>query len=396
MKICLISNLYPPFIIGGAEVVIEKIATELVKRKHEVVVISTNPNSEKQIEEKDGVKIYRISPLNFYNLYNYQDHNEITRLLWHGADLWNPDAYFTIKNILKNEKPDIVHIHHFKGLSSSIFSAVKNLDLPLVFTAHDCSLICPRTALLHANGDVCTEKKTLCSIYSKFQKYSIKDKVDWFVAPSQFLIDTLRLDGFFTNVKTSKIPLGVELHNERINKEYDTIDILFAGSLSKHKGVPILIEAFKRLNNENIRLHILGKGKDESEFKKMAESDKRIIFHGFVNGEKLENFYKNANISILPSICYDNSPMMIYESLVNSTPVIGSKIGGIPELIKDNYNGFLFNSENIDELENILKKLVENQSLLKELEKNAFQSAKKYSIEKHIQELEKIYIELIK
>lgn len=395
MKICLISNLYPPYVIGGAEVIIEKIAIELVNSGNEVLVISTNPKGKKQVEERDGVKIYRINPLNFYNLYNYQEHSGITRAMWHGADLWNPDSYFSVINILKKENPDIVHIHHFKGLSASVFSAVKNINIPLVFTAHDCSLICPRTALLHANGEICTEKNVLCSFYGKFQRFSINDKVDWFIAPSQFLIDELKSNGFFKDVKTSKIPLGVELNDEMIPKGYETIDILFAGGLSKHKGVHILIQAFKKLKKNNLRLHILGKGIDEAEFKDIAGNDERIIFHGFINGKELENFYKKANISVLPSICYDNSPMMIYESLVNSTPVIGSKIGGIPELIEKGYNGYLFERENTKELEKTLEDLIENIPLLRKLEKNAFESVKKYSIEKHIIELMKIYSKLI-
>ena len=74
----------------------------------------------------------------------------------------------------------------------------------------------------------------------------------------------------------------------------------------------------------------------------MAKDDKRIIFHGFVDNKEIMKFYEMINFLVIPSICYDNSPLVIYESFSTGTPVIGSDIGGIPELIKENYNGFLF------------------------------------------------------
>ena len=395
MKICLISNLYPPLVLGGAERNVEKVAIELVKKGHEVVVITTTPGKKMCVKKANGVKIYLINPLNLYNIYEYQKQPTIIKTIWHGIDLWNPDSYFSVKKILDKEKPDVVHIHHFKGLSPSIFTAVKNLNLPLVFTAHDCSLICPKSDLLHANGDICTNQRSYCSVYTSFQKYLLKNKIDWFIAPSQFLIDKLKTYGFFKDSKTTKIPLGIEFNNKK-EKTYDNIDILYAGNLSKNKGVQILIEAFKRIKYANISLHILGKGVDEAEFKKSARKDKRIIFHGFITGKNLVNFYQKSNICVIPSICYDNSPMTIYESFMSGTVVIGSKIGGIPELIKEDCNGFLFEPGNVNELRIILEKLISNPSKLKNLEQGAFKSAEKYSMKNHIMKLEKIYKSLNK
>ena len=94
-----------------------------------------------------------------------------------------------------------------------------------------------------------------------------------------------------------------------------------------HKGVHILIEAFKNIKNENIKLHILGKGTEEYTLKEIAKEDERILFHGFVEGKELQNFYENANIVVVPSICFDNSPMVIYESLMNGTPLLEVILG---------------------------------------------------------------------
>ena len=90
----------------------------------------------------DGIKVFRIKPLNLYPMYFHQEKPGIMKPFWHLMDLWNLSSYGAVKDILKKEKPDIVHIHNFKGLSLSVFSASKDLNIPVVFTAHDCSLIC--------------------------------------------------------------------------------------------------------------------------------------------------------------------------------------------------------------------------------------------------------------
>nr|WP_319372576.1 glycosyltransferase family 4 protein [uncultured Methanobacterium sp.] len=393
MKICLISNLYPPNVIGGAEITVQKTAEGLVKKGHEVLVITTS--SEDYLEEvKNGVKIYRINPINVYKTYEHEEKPLYLKPIWHGIDLWNLNVYNTVKRILKVEDPDVAHINNYKGLSLSVFSAAKYFDLPVVFTAHDCSLICPRANLLHGNGQVCDNPGSACKIYFKMNKMLINGKVDVLVAPSNFIINKLRSFGFFQHTEVKKIPLGIELDDEITGKNYETINIAYMGGLSKIKGVHILIESFKELKNDNIKLHILGKGVDEEEFRMNASSDPRIIFHGYLEQKDIMKFYKKVNISVLPSICYDNSPMMIYESLMNSIPVIGSKIGGIPELIEDGYNGFLFEPGNPEELNKILKNLISNQETLKKLEKNAYQSSLQYDISNHLKLLEEIYFNL--
>ncbi|MGZ7119928.1 MAG: glycosyltransferase family 4 protein [Methanobacterium sp.] len=397
MKVCIVSNLYPPLAFGGATGVAASSAEHLAERGHEVIVITISPDKKNYIEEINKVKVYRINPLNFFSFYDdFKDRNRpaVLKFLWHAVDLWNVDSYFEIKKILKNEAPDIVHVHNYKGISMSLFNAVKKLNIPLVFTAHDHSFMCIRAGLLKGSGEMCHNPNLGCKFYVQIQKM-LAAKPDLITAPSNFLIENFKKSGLFKDVEMIKIANPIVLGNEIHEKTYGNIDILYVGELYRHKGVETLIKAFKKLNNSNINLHLLGKIKDNSLIE-LIESDERIIFHGFLINEELNNMYQKANITVVPSICFDNSPMVIYESFVNGTPVIGSKIGGIPELIQDGYNGFLFEPGNVNELMDLLKDLIDNPKKLKDLEKGALESVKEYGTERYIEKLETIFKQILK
>lgn len=391
MKIAFISTLYPPDIMGGAEIVVEKIVNELSKRDHDVFVITTG--KEDKVENKDGIKIYRLN-FNLYFLPDFNSQNILKRLLWQLFDLLNFKAYINIRKILKKEGACLVHIHNYKGLSPLAFKAAKDLKIPLIFTAHDYSPICVRSNLLNGNGEICYRKNPACKLYNAIQSTIIGDKVDVITAPSKFVLDKLESEGLFRNAKKIVVPNPIEYTPKRYKKTYDTIDILFVGSLSKHKGPDILIKSFKKVEGDNLRLHIAGRGPMEGELRKLAEDDDRINFYGFVTGDELQNLYRMANVTVVPSIWYDNSPMVIYESFANSTPLIASRIGGIPELVNDGYNGFLFEAGNFKELERLINKIVEDPSILEVLENGAYESCKKYQLEVILEALISIYKQL--
>jgi glycosyltransferase involved in cell wall biosynthesis len=396
MKICLISNLYPPNVLGGAEVSVKKVSEELVKKGHEVIVITT-PFSENDVEIINGVKIYQVKPLNLYEIYHHPNQSMLLKPLWHIIDLWNPYDERIIKNILKTENPDVVHIHNFKGLSLSSFAPAKSLKIPLVFTAHDYSLVCMRANLLNSSGEICKNPSALCRIYNQIQKHLAKNKVDLLISPSQFVINKLKSNGLFKDVKSKKIPLGIELKNsEKYEKDYSQINILYVGNLGEHKGVHILLKAFTKIENRNIRLDIVGKGLCSGKLKSMSENDNRIKFHDFLEGEELIKMYEQANLTVVPSIWYDNSPMVIYESFSCRTPVIGSKIGGIPELIDDGFNGYLFEAGKVNELQQLLENLIDSPETLKKLEQGTYESVQRYTMDQHIKQLEKEYQKLAK
>jgi len=274
-----------------------------------------------------------------------------------------------------------------------------------VHTCHDYSILCPCSTLFCPfwKGNICKHAKFLCKIFQGLKRKTLLNP-DIVIAPSQFVLDKYISAGFFKDTKKVLLPLGIELSDINVNvdtnlskrENKENIIILYVGQLGKHKGVQVLINAFKQLKDNNIKLYIIGGGKYESDLKELAIPDKRITFYGKLLNEEVKKFYNEADILVVPSIWYDNSPMVIYEALRQGVSVVGSNIGGIPELIKDNYNGFLFEAGNAGQLKEILANIIENPENLKVLSKNASESVKQYDMNRHVERLLEVYKEAIK
>ncbi|MFB2623802.1 glycosyltransferase family 4 protein [Methanothermobacter sp. KEPCO 2] len=393
MKICMISSLYPPIIFGGASGVAHLEAEELVRRGHEVSVITTSHDNNFYEERINGVRIYRIPPFNVYTFFDNFIEKELTikKIIWQLIDRFNLFIQKHIIKILKKEKPDLIHIHNFTGFSPYVFRTVKSLKIPVIFTAHDYKIACPRATLLKGNNCVCNEERVFCSFYRKFNKLIACDP-DIMISPSTFLMQILNDREIFDKSEKVILPNPLPLKPEKVKKDYETIKIMFAGELNRHKGIEVLLEVIKLLDGYKKKFYIFGRGEYEDVLKEISKNDDEVEYYGYAAGiEDLKRFYRDVNVTLVPSLWYEVFGLVIIESFANSTPVIASRIGGIPELVINGYNGFLFEPGNVLELKELLINIIENPSILERLENNAFKSSKIYTVEEHVNKLENIY-----
>ncbi len=396
MRLLFINNFYQPFVFGGAEIGLHAEITELRRRGHQISVITLSENRKPYTEKIDDITIYRIAPFNLYPACEFQNKPLILKPLVHTIDIWNPSSYAAINKILCMEKPDIVHINNFKGISLSAFDSVKRANLPCIFTIRDYSLICPRATLLRASNKICNCTNIFCLTYKNAQNLLISGKVDAFIAPSKFIVQKMKEHAFFVNLTANILPTGINLNSASISKKYHNINILYLGALNENKGTHILIQAFNKLNHKNVTLNIVGKGPAESSLKELAGNNPNIIFHGFLSIDEKNNLLTKMNIAVVPSLWYDNGPAVVYECFNYSIPIIGSNIGGIPDLVNHGSNGMLFEPGNIDELMSILQLLIKDLALLENLERGAFAASRNYDIADHVSKLEKIYQSMIR
>lgn len=396
MKICLIAPLFQPWSVGGAEKYMDILAEEFSKNNDVFVITTQGPKPRKETNSKFRIiELKQTYPIDLYSfISNHTSIKKTRKILWYFNDIWSLSVFNQIKTILKKEKPDIIHTNGFQGMSSSLFSAIKRSNIPHIHTLHNFELF-SHWSTMFRNGQLITKFNFFDKLYLTFMK-KISSNIDVTISPSKFLMDFAQKNGFFYKSKKIIIPNGIDILKKIQPKIKSSDEFLYFGRLDEIKGIQIAIEAFKKNSSEKIKFHIVGSGPYENELKKLANHDPRIIFHGYYKFEKLQFFLNQCSYSIIPSICYENFPFSIIESFNYAVPVIGSKIGGIPEIITNNYNGFLFEPGDSNSLSRIITKTIEDNQLLNKLSQNALDSSKNHTIESVLRSTMEIYQSLLK
>lgn len=348
MEICTISELYPPEVVGGAEKHVRTVAERLVDRGHEVTVLTTGDSDRYgrtfTAETVEGVRVERIAPLNAYSPIEHPDQPGWKKPLQHAVDLWNPHPFLAVRRRLSELDPDVVHVHNFSGFSPSVFRAAAAVA-PVCHTLHDYSLlhVVPNMYLF---GET-RELPRLMSPLRRWNRATVEPYVDVVTAPSNFLLEKHRSRGLFADTRCVTLRLGTDAAAadpaaKRPPTDGEPFRLLFVGNLSEKKGVSLLASAFDDLAARDVRLDIAGKGPERERIERAAAGHDHVHVHGFVPEERLDELYRRAHATVVPSTWYDNSPMVIYESYSNATPVLGADVGGIPELVDEGETGYVF------------------------------------------------------
>lgn len=321
--------------------------------------------------------------------------------------IFNPFSYLKLNELLKEFKPDIIHLHNiFSQVSPSILLHLKNT--PTIMTIHSCELICPNILMLFPSksrnicktgfGKNCRKCIGIKYYYHKF-KFAIHKRllrnVDTFIPVSKFIKDIVKKGGYKT-IQT--IYAGIKLlEYSRMGKENN---LLYVGRLSREKGVEYLLKAMPLIIKKipMVHLDIVGDGDEKYKLEILSKElklEKNVTFIGSVSYNKVEEYYKKANIIIVSSILPDAFALIGPEAMSAGRPVIASNVGGIPEWLDDGKTGFLVDPGNSEQIAGKVIKLFSDRKLLEQMGKNARKRAEQFSIEKHVIEIENIYKELI-
>lgn len=364
MRILLVHKfLYPK---GGAETYVLKLGDMLRARGHEVQYFGLdNPKNTvgnaAEVNAADidfcaGIRRNLHAPLRI---------------------IYNADAARKLRRVLEDFAPHAVHFNNIQfHLTPSVILAAekyrqqRDRELRIVLTAHDYQLICPSHGLFDGKLRVCEKclnghylhclrgrclkdsylKSFLAALDGYFWKYSpAYDYIDTIICPSEFLRSKLDAQPRFRS-KTVTVRNFVD--PAPVGPTEKGGYVLQFGHLSKDKGTFTLLEAAKRL--PQVRFVFAGFGEAVEEIGKRPNCD----FVGFKTGAELSGLIAGASVSVCPSEIYENCPFSVLESMLQGTPVIGARIGGIPELIREGENGELFQAGNAAELEEKLRKLL--------------------------------------
>lgn len=399
-KFLIVNTYFSP--VGGAEQIAYNTFRLLKNNGFDVYFWSCNkkPYFDECYEYQKYFTDYNI------NLKNY--------FLWY----FNKNAEHDLQVFINKIKPDIIHLHGFVSyLSPSVLNCCKNI--PTIATLHDSTLACPAVKMLYKNKVLCKDIKCKngnyincllnncannleSSVRKTIRAYITKSKlkyIDNYITPSNTLKQIILNSNIgITEKQIVTINNFLIVDELNIKPNYNNNGyFLYAGRISKEKGVKYLLQAMKDLPKE-IELHIVGKGNEEENLKKYVKENNldNVKFLGFKNREEIKEEYQNCIATILPCNWFENFPTTNMESFINGKPVIASNIGGIPEQVEHNKTGLLFEPANIEQLKECIMKYWNNQDLVIEHGKNAYQKAATlYTEKRYLSELLKEYSNLL-
>lgn len=329
---------------------------------------------------------------------------------------YNREAAENLERLIEVEHPDLAHVHLIWGqITGSILPVLKRHGIPIIFSIHDYRIVCPAYTFRNGKGKICeqchgssfyhciTNKCTKGSYLLSAMMSAEQYFRNRFFNPVKYIDGFIYVSKFAKQMHEKYLP---ELKEKKNIVLYNLADrmgsvpckktekyFLFFGRLSYEKGVKTLISAFKNIPHS--KLKIAGTGPLDDELKDYAKTNNvfNVEFLGYKSGNELTELVENSYFIIVPSEWYENNPMTIIEGYAAGVPVIGSNIGGIPEIIMEGKTGYLFNPGDANELENIIKaceSLSENQ--YEGLQKNALEFAEKnFNKEKYYSQLRAFY-----
>jgi len=394
MKILLVSHKFPPHALAGVEVYTYHLAQEL-RTRHQVVVFYRHDDRHgppfAEIDgETDGVPTHRVS-CNPDGLRASVAGQFFDTFL-------NRQIEAAFARFLADFRPDLVHFQHVMALSARLLPIARRAGVPAVLTLHDFWFLCSNSQLIWPDARTCRGKAlglncVRCAAAARFPsplvpwlRPAVAPLFLWrdrlvkraalqagaFLAPSHFLLEQYRAAGFPAG---QLLDLDYGLPVERIRRfprlpSDGRLRITFIGSLAWQKGVHILVEAFNGLPHGVARLRIWG---DPTVFPAYAERLRRTLTHpdaqlmGRLDNERVGEVLADSDLLVVPSLWYENSPLVILEARAAGVPVVVSGHGALVEKVRHEVDGLHFPPGDVPALRATLHRLLDEPDLLPRL-----------------------------
>lgn len=400
LKILYVVHQFLPRHVAGTELYTYALASELAQRHDVVILTAESDRSRERFElsrkNYDGLPVWEM-------VHNYQ---------WHDFhDTYDcPEADAIFRRVLREEKPDIVHIQHLHHFSANFVTIAKMHGAPVVYTLHDYGLICPNDGQMRKpDGTICDGcapqyctacvrhpvdperrppllprglKPGLESIVpsdigrevrlrraggaiedpvalAQFERHDylkrVMEGVDLFISPSAFLRERMIEAGMMEPERIIVSDNGYDLAPWRSveRTEGTGLRVGFVGTIGQHKGVHVLIDAMNGIDDPRISCQIWG---DLAAFGEYGEeivkrsTNQRTLFMGPFTPTSLATVLANFDILVVPSLWYENSPLTVHEAALARVPVLASDIGGLAEYVKEEVTGRRFEMGNAEHL----------------------------------------------
>jgi glycosyltransferase involved in cell wall biosynthesis len=410
MRVLFIVSTFPPGYTGGAEVANYATCRGLIRQGVDCSILVLNNRISERVDEwyeLDGIPVHRVT------------HRTPRSAL---TDVFDWRIYQTTKAELRHLGPDLVHMHNVSGTTLAPYLACRSVGIPVVNTLHDLWLLCPNNMLYRQDGSYCDPRQNSRSCGHCFRRYdfwgniprrrqvfaALTSNVRAFISPSQAVIDR-HVEAGYDAQRFRLVRLGFE--EPKVSDEYAPLGlegvqgpvpqrrtIVFVGGGIEIKGAHVLLQALPTLLGRMDNLQVIVAGSGEERF--------LAGFRGYYPAVRLVGtipftqrhmLFALADLTLVPSVWHENSPVTIYDSFSNGTPVVGSRLGGIPEFIRDGETGYLFPAGNPEDLaETVIAHFARPPVERRLMRRRCVEEVRtRLTLENHIQGLTRVYQEVL-
>ncbi len=406
MKIVMANKYH--FVKGGAERYYLDLSDALFQRHHQVIPFAMTHDR----NEPTPYAHYFVPEVDYHG-----SMGPVSKVQAAVNTIYSKETERRMEALVGAEDPQLIHMHNiYHQLSPSLITAAARLGVPMIQTLHDYKLVCPGY-LLMTGGKICERcsgknyfnaVRYNCLMNSKAASFvgyleaSLHDylktyeKIDYFLCPSAFL---KRKVGEFGIPEEKLIHIPYFLPLEEYQPAYAKSDyFIYLGRLSREKGIMTLLKALKHREGARLRCVILGEGPLESKLKRQAAAWEleNVEFSGYLQGDVLQGLIRDAAFTVVPSEWYENLPFAVLESFALGTPVVGSEIGGIPEMVVHERTGLTYTAGNARDLAAALDWMESHPERAVEMGREARKmDEEQYAPGPHLERMEEIYRRVI-
>ena len=383
MNVCVVSDLFDST-YGGVPVVVNRFIERLMERGHRVTIITSKSKSREAVEKRENLTVYRFPSL--------------TLPRSEGEYALSFPSFHRIRQIYEREGIDVLHCHVPSLLSLACVLEARKKGVPSIATNHLLSETFSRNLFF----DSARFNNFFYKIVNSF--YNLVDIV---LCPSIYGLKTLRKYGL--KAKALVLSNGIELSKFSPNLNHEQFDaefglkeenrkILYVGRLMEEKGLDVLLNAYSIVNAKmpNTNLIIVGKGHLRANLEEGADKLglENVVFTGFISDSLVRQAYASSDLFVLPSYA-EIQPLVLLEALAMGLPAIGTRVGGVPEMIVDGKNGYVLKPGDHEGMAEKIITILNDDTLRKEFSRNGLRMARSHDIEKSADKLERLYNELV-
>jgi len=371
LSICMVSDDFLPAMTGvGTHV--KLVAPELARRGHRVCVITTRRKGEAEVEQRDGVTIYRVFTLKAYGFYQALP------------------SQATVQAIFASVKPDIVHHHYVGYMMRQVCVVAESLRLPQVST-------------FHFSAEVLTQPLPMRPLRGLIRRMMVNfsNRFDLIIAPSTNLAAQITSEGVSTPVRfiTNPVVFGDSAGVEPAQRT-QAFTVLYAGRLGPEKNIGYLLKAFAAMQSDvpDAVLWVAGRGPEAEALESLCAQlgiTQKVRFLGFLDHPSLARYYAACDVFVLPSLM-ETQGLVVMEAMWFSRPVVVTRaIVSADELVEHGVNGYIVNPDSVDDLAQRMTTLAHDPALRARMGRASHLRADAYQPQPVVDALESGYREVL-